>query len=158
MDRLFPKKNPEAAKKFAWDAGQEAHDIEQQMKLILALFMAPMPCPMCFEKVSVYDAADETRGVSDNYNGKDVCPNCNTGHAGVALAAEAPDPGQEAGQARLLLTRDQSPRRRARRDHAPRREGAEQDRSTGSHRCTRRASARHRHPARRLLAGARLDH
>jgi hypothetical protein len=70
MSYLFSKKNPEAAKKLT--------NVERDKKFTLAVAMTPMPCPMCFSKVSVVEAADDTLAVGDSYSGKYVCPTCET--------------------------------------------------------------------------------
>ncbi|NUQ73381.1 MAG: hypothetical protein HUU21_07485 [Polyangiaceae bacterium] len=79
MDRLFPKKNPEAAKKLLNTPDEKLTNIERDKKFILAMVMTPMPCPMCFAKVSVVEAADDTLEIGgDDYNSKYICPSCET--------------------------------------------------------------------------------
>jgi len=43
MDQLFPKKNPEAAKKLLETPDDKLANIERQKKFILAVVMTPMP-------------------------------------------------------------------------------------------------------------------
>ena len=78
MNRLFPKKDPEAARKLLATPDEALTNTEREKKHVLALHATPMPCPMCFEKINVYDAADETCAVGDTYNGRYVCTNCDT--------------------------------------------------------------------------------
>jgi hypothetical protein len=76
---MFPKKNPEAAKKLLETPDEKLTNAERDKKFMLAIATTPMPCPMCFAKVSVIDAADNTLAVgSGAYHGKYVCPNCET--------------------------------------------------------------------------------
>ena len=60
MDQLFPKKNPEAVKKLLETPDEKLTNIERDKKLMLAVATTPVPCPMCFSKVSVVDTADDT--------------------------------------------------------------------------------------------------
>lgn len=78
MDQLFPKKNPEAAKKLLETPAEKLTNIERQKKFILAVVMTPMPCPMCFEKVSVVEAADDMLEIGGDYTAKYICPSCET--------------------------------------------------------------------------------
>ncbi|UQA61415.1 hypothetical protein [Polyangium aurulentum] len=79
MAQLFPKKNPEAAKKLLETPDEKLTNVERDKKFALAIATTPMPCPMCFVKMSVIDAADDTLEVGGgDYNGTYVCPNCET--------------------------------------------------------------------------------
>jgi hypothetical protein len=78
MDRLFPKNDPEAAKKLLATPEDRLTNAEREKRYILALHATPMPCPMCFEKFNVYDAADETCAVGEDYTGRYICTNCDT--------------------------------------------------------------------------------
>jgi hypothetical protein len=78
MNQLFPKKDPEAAKTLLETPDEKLMNIDREKKFILAVAMTPMPCPMCFSKVSVVETADDTLAVGDGYSGKYVCPTCET--------------------------------------------------------------------------------
>ena len=87
-----------------------------------------MPCPMCFEKFNVVDAADESCAVGEDYTGHVHLPELRhrarqggpllhgARHARMALAAEVPDPRQDGGRPRLLDAGARAPGRGARRD------------------------------------------
>ena len=76
---MFPKKNPEAAKTLLETPDEKLSNDERQKKFSLAVAMTPMSCPMCFAKVSLVDAADDTFEVGGGgYNGKYICPQCET--------------------------------------------------------------------------------
>lgn len=126
MDQVFPKKNLEAAKKLLKTPDEKLTNIERDKKFLLAIATMPMPCPM-----SVVDATDDTLEIGGgNYIGEYIClPELRDraregravlyepGHAGLALAEEAPHPRQEEGQrqARLLPAGSRSLGRRTRR-------------------------------------------
>jgi len=79
MKPLSPKRDPDAAKKLLVTPDEKLSNIEREKKVLLAVQMSPMPCPMCFEKVSVVDAADDALQIGgDGYQGQYVCPNCDT--------------------------------------------------------------------------------
>lgn len=78
MNPLYPKKNPDAARELLATLDDKLTGAEVQKKYFLALYSAPVPCPMCFEKVNLYDAADDTCAVGEIYNGRAICPNCGT--------------------------------------------------------------------------------
>ena len=74
MKPLFPKREPEAAQKLLATPDEDLTHTEREKKALLAVQLSPMPCPMCFERVSVVDAADDALQVGGD--GKYVCPNC----------------------------------------------------------------------------------
>lgn len=78
MDRLFPKKDPEGLKKLLRTPDEALFEAGRQKKYIAALHSTPMPCPMCWDAVSLYDAGDDTQEVGAVYEGSYVCPNCDT--------------------------------------------------------------------------------
>lgn len=78
MDRLIPKVDPEALRKLLATPDDVLTNVERQKKYVGALHATPMPCPMCFEPVSLYDAGDDTQAVGEVYEGMYTCPNCDT--------------------------------------------------------------------------------
>ncbi len=56
MDRLFPKKSPEAARALLATPDDLLGALERQSKYVVSLNAAPVACPMCFVAVSVYEA------------------------------------------------------------------------------------------------------
>lgn len=119
MDRLFPKKNPEAAKKLLETPDEKLTNIERQKKFTLAVAMTPMPCPMCFERVSIVEAADDTLEIGgDDYNGEYICPSCATelakvvpfflqpGTPGWHWQRKRPIPGKKNNDGRLFSSQE----------------------------------------------------
>lgn len=90
-----PKTNSEECKRLLATPARLLTGLERQARTILAIHMTPMPCPMCFAQVSVYDAGDETCGEMEKlYDGKYVCPGCDTELAKVVpFVAQPGTPG-----------------------------------------------------------------
>jgi hypothetical protein len=75
---LIPKKQPEAVEKFLAKPEQSLNGIERQLRISLLVGLRQMPCPMCFEPVNLYEAGDDTQIVGRLYEGKYICPYCDT--------------------------------------------------------------------------------
>ena len=78
MDRLFPKTDPEGLKRLLETPDEELDQIDYLRKCLAAQHATPMPCPMCFDVVNLYDAGDDTQEVGVPYAGSYACPNCDT--------------------------------------------------------------------------------
>lgn len=57
---------------------------EYERRYTAALHATQVPCPMCFEPVSLYEAGDDTQAVGEPYAGAYVCPNSDTELAKIA--------------------------------------------------------------------------
>ena len=76
--KLNPKANPEGLKKLLATSRHWLTNVEQQAQFIARLYSSPMPCPMCFNPVTVYEAGDDTQTVGELYTGRYECPHCKT--------------------------------------------------------------------------------
>lgn len=84
MNQLLPKKDPEGLKRLLEIPDNELTLAERELRYKAAIGATRVPCPMCFEPVSLYDAGDETQAVGEPYDGAYTCPNCDTELAKVS--------------------------------------------------------------------------
>jgi hypothetical protein len=84
MDRLFPKKDPEGLKRLLATPESQLTTNECERRYTAVRHATPVPCPMCFEPVSLYEAGDDTQAVNEPYDGQYFCPNCDTELAKIA--------------------------------------------------------------------------
>ncbi|UQA57121.1 hypothetical protein [Polyangium aurulentum] len=75
---LNPKKQPETVREFLAKPEDTLTGIERQIRFILLAGLTQVPCPMCFEPVNLYEAGDDTQAVGKVYEGKYICPHCDT--------------------------------------------------------------------------------
>jgi hypothetical protein len=75
---VIPKKEHEAVQALLARPETTLMGIERQVRFCLLMGLTHVPCPMCFEPVNRYEAGDDTQAVGELYEGKYICPSCDT--------------------------------------------------------------------------------
>jgi hypothetical protein len=83
MEKIYPRREPEKAK--ALLEKERPSEMEKQHQYVLYMLGYENTCPLCNEKCSFYQAADDDVAIGDAYQGE-----CHCAHCGIGLQRVTP--------------------------------------------------------------------
>lgn len=75
-EEIYPNREPEKVAALLQVSKTLLTGLQQQRRFLYKMYSTKLPCPLCEEKVSYYEAADDTVSIGDVYHGPLICPHC----------------------------------------------------------------------------------